>query len=360
MEFIIMVCVVGFRYRVGGDSIRYEDNYDSIPLIKDLFSKSKWWLDFEYQPLWIIFASACKTISRDFVFLQIIQAIFVNSVFFYYGNKNCNHRFGFVFLYFFYGYLYFSCEILRESIAVAIFMISYKYLVNKSFFKYYIFCIIAFLFHLSAILLFFLPLVYSILSKISGIKSYLIILLMGAGASIIMQYAIINILSHFINAEILLNKAETVMEAGKLNIFGVISKILFLIPLILTGMYINKFYHKKQILQYNFIINIFLIISALSLVFQPLLRWTNYFYILYLYMLSDFIFSIKKSEWRKGATIAFCLFMIKNFNFYKSYPVLLLTENTSIQKYKMYYPYHSIFDEEEVADREYVAKKEFN
>lgn len=359
-ELIIMICIVGFRYRIGGDSIRYEDGYDSIPEIQELFKNKYWWLDFEYQPLWIIFASICKTITPNFIFLQVIQATFVNCVFFYYAHKMCRYKFGFVILYFFYNYIYFSCEILRESIAVAIFIIGFKYLVSKSYIKYYFVCIMAFLFHMSAVILFIFPLIYNKLSNQYGWKSYIISILGGLVFSLVIQIILPKIGSLFLSSEYLLYKVQYAMNEENLNIFGVISQFFFMIPLILTGMYVDKGVTKEICKEKNFIIACLIIIATLSIIFPFLGRWRNYFIIFYLYYLSDFLFSIKfKQIWRIGAVFSFFIFMIQNINFYKSYPNIAVGENNSIRKYKMYYPYHSILDKDIDSDREYIAKYEF-
>jgi len=59
----------------------------------------------------------------------------------------------------FFQYLTWNFEIMRESFSIAFFLIAIDLLLSKkSYFKYYLFCFFAFSFHISALILFFIPL----------------------------------------------------------------------------------------------------------------------------------------------------------------------------------------------------------
>src|ERR1700712_4557849 len=75
LVLIFFICFSGLRYRIGGDSLNYIDEYDDFPLLPDLikynFFASRW------DPLWVVFCSICRTINKDFVVLQCLHAIIV-------------------------------------------------------------------------------------------------------------------------------------------------------------------------------------------------------------------------------------------------------------------------------------------
>ena len=66
---VLLICIAGFRYRVGGDTLSYFDNYSRWPTINDLATID--YTVFTYQPLWYFFAAICKLISPDFYILQL-------------------------------------------------------------------------------------------------------------------------------------------------------------------------------------------------------------------------------------------------------------------------------------------------
>ena len=77
IECLVLVLLFGLRYRIGGDSIRYEEAFDTMPKLSniefDFFTLAK------YQPLWLLLNSLIKSISDSFVVLQIVQSLFVQA-----------------------------------------------------------------------------------------------------------------------------------------------------------------------------------------------------------------------------------------------------------------------------------------
>ena len=82
LNLIVLILLVGLRYRVGGDTLVYMSMYNEWPAMDELK-----YFDFEeaiYNPLWYIYTSVAKSISDEFWVLQIIQAVIVNSIFFHF------------------------------------------------------------------------------------------------------------------------------------------------------------------------------------------------------------------------------------------------------------------------------------
>jgi len=155
-SWFMLVLLFGLRYRVGGDSMNYIIRYETFPAVSELFAGG---LEFgRFQPLWQLLFASVRHISSDFVVFQIIHAIIVNTIIFKFINQNTRYFFTGILVYFICYSFYFNMEVLRESLAISIFLLSLKPFSQKRWFKYYIIVTISFLFHFSAIILFILPL----------------------------------------------------------------------------------------------------------------------------------------------------------------------------------------------------------
>lgn len=151
-----LILVMGLRYRVGMDTLNYIDTYETLPNLFDLngfdFSEEN------YDPLFIILSAICRTFTNDFLLLQLVQSIAINVAVFHFFSKYANCRFVAVFFYYCLLYIYYNAEIIRASFSIVCFLYSFKYYLSRQWIRYYIFAIIAFFFHSSAIFLWILPL----------------------------------------------------------------------------------------------------------------------------------------------------------------------------------------------------------
>lgn len=155
--YIIIVCTSGFRYRMGSDSINYEMEYLLMP---DLFNYMTFDFDSTRYGRGYLFLNAiARTISPHFYVMQILHAIILNFLLFRFFYKYSNYIFSCIIIYYVCGFLYFNYMILRESLAVGIFLFGWKYLIDKKLFKYYMCSIIAISFHPSAIIITLLPII---------------------------------------------------------------------------------------------------------------------------------------------------------------------------------------------------------
>ena len=73
-EFFVLFLLMGLRFRVGGDSLRYELYYSYHPNLNELFAEGGWLTNEGFQPLWVLLQATCKSISDDFVIVQIINS----------------------------------------------------------------------------------------------------------------------------------------------------------------------------------------------------------------------------------------------------------------------------------------------
>ena len=144
--FLYAVLLAGLRYRVGGDTIIYMDDYADLPTLSELSIE-----DFFYQqtePFYLLLCVLVRMISPEFYLFQLIHALLVNFAVFRFFKKYSNYPFIGLFIYFLWFYFIFNYEFLRESLAVSVMLLAYGYYQNKRWKKYYACATIALMFHM--------------------------------------------------------------------------------------------------------------------------------------------------------------------------------------------------------------------
>lgn len=158
LQLLFFILISGLRYRLGVDSTAYEASYNQLPSLLELSS-----FDFEssrYGIGYIFLTAIARSLSDNFVMMQLLHAAFINCVIFYFFYKNTKHIFTALLLYFLLAYTNYNFEVLRESCAIAMFLLSWHYFQSNKWIKYYICVGIAILFHVSAAILLILPIFY--------------------------------------------------------------------------------------------------------------------------------------------------------------------------------------------------------
>jgi len=332
----ILIFIVAFRYKIGNDSQIYEDEFKKYPDIFNLhistFSYSN------YQPLWIILNSIIRTISPNFVFFQIFQSIFVNTVIFSFLYKYSKKPFISLFLYFSLYFYFFNCETLRESLSVAVFLLSFKYLERKKYFVYYIYCIVGLLFHIEAIILFFIPLIPRVkINKRLIIWLIIIALIFFFSFNFILKYLDISNFSDIIQYKF---HVYSYNASNGLTPYSIVVNGFF--PVIVLILTIKR---KKRNIQFDKYVFLYVLFLFLSISFGILSRLASYFIVFYIIYITDFISSVNvkiRHPFIRGlnAIILTAFFSIQFISwFYIKKP------SSNFKNYDMIMPYHSVFDE---------------
>ena len=269
LEAISLILLATLRFRVGGDSLTYEDNYEYLPTLNELFQFG--FNSLEYQPLWYVLNALIRTVSDKFVLFQFVHALIINIPIFIFFHKYCKHKFTMVLFYFVFIYHYFNFEILRESIAVVIFLFALPKIFEKKYFTYYVLIAIAFLFHASAIFLFFIPLIIQFLKKDLSFSTLFIISILVILSANALVYLLINYLP--VN-EFIINKLE-LYSSLKINFNGIIMIFFQLTPIICIHYLLRKTNNTNQLT--SFIINIYIILTVFSFTIAGSNRIMNYF-----------------------------------------------------------------------------------
>lgn len=324
--WLYLVLLMGLRFEVGGDTLVYMEDYEWRG---DITQWKFTWADY-YEPLYTLLCALTKTVSDEFVVFQLVHAIILNTCLFYFISKSTRYKFSALFFCLIYYYIYFSTEILRESLAIFVFVLNYKNYEEGNWGKYYLGAFIAILFHISAIIL----LVFPFIRWMRFNRIYWLILC----GSIIIFSQIDIIFSVFGDVAKISEKIgfyEDKKVSGFLNmllaLFAFARFTLLPLAIYLWDMKILKEHPKFEALI------CFYTILGVGIWFNPVIfeRFPNYITPLYFVSLANIIIPsfLKTATLSRKlfGTIFFCAIII----IYASYPIRI---------YKRYVPYYSVFN----------------
>ncbi len=321
--YIYLTLLVGLRFEIGGDTINYMGHYDW----QDTLDSYEFTFLNRFQPGYNLLCSITKTISPDFSLFQIVHSVIINTLIFIFIRRSTPYIFTTLFFMFFAAYFYFTCEILRESLAVMAYVFVYPALVKKQWFIYLIGVAIALMFHLSAVIMLLFP----FLTWIKFDKKYLLIFIV----FLVAMYFLRNILSMMESVDVVGEKVASYKEEkhGMLaDILACTRKGLFPILFAL----LVKFGCKRRLLFENQVALLGLF-GSMSF-FNPVIfgRITNYLILFYILSFStemiDFVKSRKKSLLHNAValSISFVLLYGSGYALYRIY--------------QLYIPYESIIN----------------
>lgn len=230
----IFVLVAGLSYHVGGDSIGYEitfKNYRFVNSIDDVYDGNL--LANSKEPLWVFVNILFSKVFGDFQFLKFAIALFFNTTVFWFIKKHSPKPFFSILLYAVILGLHLNFQVLRESVAIGVFLIAFDKLCGekKKYFLYYLLVIVAFLFHRFAFAMLIVPLFfllrmkwwyYAILGAFLFAGPKVNELMMNSGL-FLLDDSLSRSFEHFLESD------EYHIE--NLSIFGILHTILKIIPL---------------------------------------------------------------------------------------------------------------------------------
>lgn len=347
--FLLLVCVTGFRYRVGLDTLNYMENYSQVPLLADY--SWEYFLEGSYEFLYVLLANISRIFSDSFFSFQFLQTVIVNIVIFRFAIRYSANAYLYIFLYIMMAYLYFNTEILRESIAICCFILSWKYLQNGNYKKYYVWIAIALLGHYSAFFCLFLP----FFKKMRLETNFLFVLSAVSFISILGVVLVVNYIDLLVPIlpKNLLGKiyGYFVNDYNGLGIMGMLFGLIFNVCTPLILIYLSK---KRNVIRNSEIepfICLYVIVSVLGIFFIIFSRFNNYLLPIYILYLCNFISERRGCFKRQSAlNIVFTGWVLLAF----IYPYLKSTEDVAsgTHFYNGWVPYHSVFDPLQVPERE--------
>lgn len=336
--FFFASTLTGAFMPIGGDCKQYLYEFNFIPDLNQL-SFSDLGIGVRHQPLWIYFNSICKGLYNNFNFYLFIHSIVINSVFFSYISKHTKYKFTALLIFLTtLNYFYFNIEIQREALAVAVALIIYKYLKKKQYLYYYIGCIIAFLFHVSAVALLLLPGIFY-LFKYKDKKSFILLLaLLIVGLCSLNSY--ISFFAGFEYLSGMVNQFDNYngIERNSTNL--IIAAAFSALPIIIF-LYLSRKLDYKNDMLINFTY-LYLIITICGPFVTGIYRLNNYFYFPYLAFISNVLITRKPNQhWQMLCIIAIiCIYTTVVYTW--SEP--MIDFNYQLRHYELFIPYRSCFD----------------
>ena len=342
-----LICFSGFRYKVGGDTYMYMEEFPNLPNISGL-ANYETGIN-KRQPLWVFLVAISKSISQEFYMLQFFHAIIVNTLIFKFIKVNTQYVFTGILLYYIGYYCYFNFEILRESISISIFLFSMRYLIDKKWFVYFSLSIIAFLFHFSAVILFLFPLLINL--KFSFLRALLLFVFGVFFSSYFSAFVdSVNLVGGFITS------MKGYVEYSP-SLWGIIAIVVtyILYPTIVYKL-CNSFLKIDSEL-YG-LLYIYILIGAATGFFYIFFRFLNYLTpILFIFLTEILHGFFRRKDLRPirmfVATTVFLLFSVIYMSTYFTDTSKLVYGS---RWYSRWYPYYSIFDKKEDETRENLIR----
>ena len=331
---LILVLLAALRYSVGGDTQGYMDMWEYLPTLTELRSFDFFGLNM-YQPFWYVINAIAKYIYDDFVSIQIILAIIVNFSIFSLFNKYSSYRFTCILVYYLMSYPYFNFEILRESLSICVFLFSISFLINKKWIKYFLLITIAFLFHTSAIILFFLPLFLPLLEKKINFQS--VMYLTGISLLITSSYSIDFIISNLFPSLKTLVEIYLEWEWPLIGLIVNLIKCLLIYLLIMLRQKYNL--HQPMI---DIPLKIYMFFSIFTLIMPIGQRFQNYFIMFFIMGFVDLLCKFRGKEFIIKYTIVLFFTLVTLFYYLQDTTGLTGVESRFGE---LFYPYFSVFDE---------------
>lgn len=326
------------RYRVGGDGLFYQKAFQFMPTLQTLkFSDLN---SQEYQPFWNIFNAAVKSVYDDFTFFQFVHAVIINTAFFVLINQYCKKRFLAVFVYYIFFYLYFNTEILRESLAVVIFIFAYPLIFKKKYVQYFLLCFCAYMFHAFAMFTFLVPLGVLFFKKPINFRTGILIF----AVMIIAPTLILNIILKVFTFNEYVERQLRYYVELEININGILKNIFDAIPVFMILLLEAK---KKRIDPILIpAVNFYLMMIMLSITLAGATRLSNYFvFFFFMAVINTFVTdsTYKIPKFRVQMIVIAGLLLISK-TFYYMRDMSKYNYGREAHFYNIYLPYHSVFD----------------
>lgn len=341
----LLICLNVFSYQIGGDTPNYiyswENEYRSIFEV-NLFDEFD--LRIKERPGWIMLTSFLKGICDNFIILRLVLACWVNLIVAYFIRCNTRFIFSALLIYFVAIYFNYNFEILRESIAITFFLLSYKYFVNRLWVKYFSCFLCAFMFHESSLIMLIIPL-FVLVNKLSN--KQVMIMVLGIYV-ILMLVDLVSLLIKIVPENFsFYMKFQAYMESEFYSASKVSNRLLSFFASVFfpfVAFYVLRKYSGNK--QFSIIILLSIIFNILTLSVFIFYRFSNYI-LLPLSIAYLEVFSLVSKKFILGKNrLALFVPILSIYLIYKVDNVYFSGKENELglRFYDRYYPYTFIFD----------------
>lgn len=338
---VFFILMSGLSYKVGSDINAYMAEFSIISY--DDMIDADFFVLANKQPLWLLFENICKTVVNDFAFMKIVISIFVCVVFFRFFQDNTKYYFSSILAYFFMISFDVNFNILRQSIAMAFFLIAYSCMKNNKFLLTYLFVTLAVMFHNSAVVLLIVPLLTKINIHKVPFLSWTIAVATSIGLLFFMSYSgLFQGLAMVIQSDDFNTLAE-LYDGGEYGTSSVrIVSVMFYVFLhSFIYYYLVKFkYPNLLIWMFVFYTVIFLLSYSIPILGRIKLYFTPFYIVAVIELI--YIYTKENKSVKNMKVMTVVLLMLFIFPSVKYF----FTKNPRYNDMQLiqYYPYHSIID----------------
>ena len=366
VALLVFILIAGLRYRLGTDSVRYERFFihgkTLATMEMDDFSSTR------FSPLYVLMNVTVRTFTDQFVAFQIVHAIIVNSVIFYFIYKNTRNIFFGILIYGFFLYTALNMEALREAFAVVVFLLAWPSFREGKWLMWYLLSFIAFLCHTSAVFMFILPVIV-----LPGIRELfvigrrtVVICILLCAVSFVIRAKFFNYIEQIAMLEEVAERAhvysKNALSSSGLNLVGIILYFFRLVLYPVLALYIlcnkeNPSLNKNSRFVEMTMMSVY--VGIVSIAITIIYRFNNYFFFFIIVTLADLIYTnftinFKKYSFRYLTWI----FIFVPFFYLQVFVIYMGNVNRTgtLKTYMNYYPYNSRLDMNKDEDREKVFR----
>lgn len=343
---VVFILIAGLRWRLMVDTPNYIYKFYHWTPTLDKFSFADYPIG--KDPLYVLLNSIVKTLGGRFYVVQLIEASFVNILVFNYIKRYSKYLFTCLFFYAITNYMGLCMETMRASFSIVICLYANDYILNKKWVKGYLLFILALMFHAQTILMFVLPLFFSLrLNKIG------VICLIGAFVIGLLLHTILeDYVSLLEMGDAIDNKVSDYAESE--NFGGVRGGIGFLIAFKLPSLiyplisliFLKKWMPNSKLLKLEPFVMLGVAFAIVRLNFEIAYRYANYFGVINVIFYSEFFIKIIHRAKKVDLRVA-CLRAIIYF-----FPFFFLVGLAKYVRLPTFYPYSSVIERKIDRNRE--------
>ncbi len=341
---LLFILVAGLSYRLGVDTIRYEYYfYDPFEYRWDGLFKHM--LRSHGEPLFVLTNLLVKDTFGEFFMSRLVMSIFYNTVFFWFVRKHSPAPFTTIFLYAVFQYFNFNFQVVRETMAVACFLIGFDGLLQPKpkYIKYVCCIILAMGFHHFAFIALFFPLFFILRPGNYYLILLVAVFLLGSFVSVIIG----NIAELEMLDDSLSSKLDDYVESSRYGLRSISSVVNWVAAIfgVIVPSYILV-YLSKKVNPHPHLVSLALLYILITILrytsFGILFRINSYLFFCYAIVISQTLYKylyhkrkrfIKSRLYAVRSSLCFwCFSFLVIFRF----TFLLISGNV------MYYPYSSV------------------
>lgn len=260
---IVLIIFSGLRHNnIGIDTINYRNMFVQARLLN--FGQSMN-LNIEpgYQILQVFFG---KIFGNYQLFLIFIATLYVSTISYLIYKFSYNPMFSYL-LFLFYDFYIFSMSAIRQTIAIALIVIAFMQIIEKKFFSFLSWTILASSFHITALV--FLPAYFSKLFKFNK-KNLFLLLFIAIIIFFVKEYlqSTVNVYSRLPSVPI---------ETGGVKLY-----LLILITVLLGVLYNRNFFINNSANAYLFFMMVLSLIMFPVIRYNPITLRLNYYYYIFM------------------------------------------------------------------------------